>query len=112
MTSDIFDDDEITRSKPETFIPSVSVDGEAETFDAADIYCGTDKSCCEYLNVCAIDISAGEITSRLSLLGYGYAQFYQSAGYLYAARSISDIHDGGNIRDGSEDCENFARGND
>lgn len=102
MTRDIFDDDEITRSKPETFIPSVSVDGEAENFDAADIYCGTDKSCCEYLNVCAIDISAGEITSRLSLLGYGYAQFYQSAGYLYAARLIPDIHDGGKIRNGSE----------
>ncbi|MBQ2468430.1 MAG: beta-propeller domain-containing protein, partial [Clostridia bacterium] len=75
------------RDDPESYIPSVYKNGEAELVSPGAIYCGSEESACEYLNVMEISVSDASVVSSLSLLGYDGEIMYQSADSIYAART-------------------------
>lgn len=94
-STEVFNDDSIKKSSPDTYVPSRFENGEEDVVDVNDVYCGNQRSTCRYLNVCEIDTDSLEITSQIALLGFGSGEIYQSASNLYAARSIYGVKENG-----------------
>ena len=79
---------DISREKPETYVPSVICKGETFTVPADSIYCyGDSVSSAKYSVIGAYDVTKGELTSSVSLLG-GTDNIYCSSNNIIIADSV------------------------
>ena len=79
---------DISREKPETYVPSVICKGETFTVPADSIYCyGDSISSAKYSVIGAYDVTKGELTSSVSLLG-GTDNIYCSSNNIIIADSV------------------------
>ena len=84
--------DRIVKNDPATYVPKIYTGEEEALVAPENIYCEKDGGDFnEYLNVCSVDVSEAKIVSKLSLLGYGAGDMYQSANAIYAARTEYDL---------------------
>lgn len=75
------------KSDPSSYIPKCVINGQKYLINKDSIYCGNDKTDCEYLNVLEVNVSDGGVSSSLSLLGYSGDIMYQSHDSIYVART-------------------------
>lgn len=77
------------KNEPETYIPKCIINGRKYLVSEKSVFCGDEMSLCEYLNILEVNVTSGEVSSSLSLLGYSGDIMYQSHDSIYVARSGS-----------------------
>lgn len=81
----IYNYGDIDKGKPETFVPSITRDGNTAAIAASDIIVCSEMTSLQYTVVSGIDTSGdGKLVSSKSLLGYG-SQLYANEDNLYIA---------------------------